>query len=268
MRFPQPLSPPSLRTLALVTVCLGLFLLSQYATTGAKSVRNSTIPYGLATQLRGPVNSITDAEVQICGVPVEIITGFTRIDERVGPLAEAGAWARVLVGVRENGNRYALRIKTIEPQPFLRVRGILEEQNSVDGGIELIVDGITVFDDGTAHRAGHITEGERVDIKAECDLDALRLTATQIVGKASPPGHDKPRLVHFVGVIENDVAPGLGVWQVDGQQVEVNSDTVIDESKGDAVEGAKVKVVAKVVDGSLEAIEIHVLPGKGPKSPE
>jgi hypothetical protein len=271
MRLPKLLPAFSLRTLALVTACLSIILLSHYDTTGAQSQEhNSTIPaVGLLTQLRGPVTSVDEAEdtLAICGVEVQI-TESTRIDERVALLTDGGAWARVYAELGDDGNLAAVRIKTIEPQPFLRVRGILEnEEQTVDGTI-LTVDGITVIDDGSAHRAGHIAVGERVDIKADCTDDGL--TATQIVGKASPPGHDKPVLTHFVGLIENELAPGLiGDWIVDGQTVVVDSSDVIDQSKGEAKQGAKVKVVAEVrSDGSLVAVEILVLPGKGPKTSE
>lgn len=85
--------------------------------------------------------------------------------------------------------------------------------------------------------------------------------------EADPPRVGSPTLlIRFSGVVvDRPDDTVLGIWIIGNRQVKVTEDTVLDETRGPAVEGAQVQVVAKRVlvpdSGAveLEAILIRVL---------
>lgn len=204
--------------------------------------------------LRGQISFIPDGRIGVWiigGQPFQV-TADTFISERGGPVV-VGAWAQV-VALEENGARVAQRIRAIDPLPAVEVFGAIQAFDAASwtiSGIELAIDADTLV--GGEPRVGLLAQAT-AELQPDGSLLALRIRVLwQEPGGPLPP-------VTLTGVVEQMPPNGVvGRWIVDGTNVVVSRNTLIDQRNGMAVVGAEVQVTGQQADGVVVAREIVVL---------
>ena len=208
------------------------------------------------TELKGVVQEMTDGPGvwMVSGVPVTV-TDTTQIKHRVGPIM-VGSWVEVEGRGDGNGGLTAREIKSIPMHRHHKLEGPLTELTDTT----VVVDGIPVDLSPDVRIKGDPQPGQKVEVKAILQPDGTML-AFEVERKGHDeddrPGHE----VKFSGIIESMPASGFeGVWVISGHEVNVvDGLTEIDEHKGPAEVGARVKVEAiREPDGTLTALEIEV----------
>ena len=206
----------------------------------------------------GIIESQQGNEWVVSGVTV-IVTSTTRIDESEGP---ATVGSPVKVDGTWNPDRSALVANEVEVLSPSDVRftfqGVIEAQGEAAwtiSGIQVTVDSHTEIDE----RRGAAVVGARVKVWAVLQPDgSLYAQRIKVLESRETPTvtPTPPQRVHFRGIIMEQQDD---VWVINGREVQITPDTVIDEEHGRAVVGALVEVDAYVQDGALVARRIEVL---------
>jgi hypothetical protein len=206
-------------------------------------------------RLRGEITFIPEGRVGtwiIGGQPFEV-TPDTAISDRGGPVV-VGAWGQVSA-LEENGVLTAQRIRAIDPLPAVEVMGaiqVFDDTQWTISGIDLAINADTLI--SGQPRIGLLAQAA-ADLQIDNSLLALRIRVLwQEHGGPQPP-------VTFTGVIEQMPPQGLvGRWIVDGVNVVVSRNTLINQANGMAVVGAEIQVTGHQADGAVVvAREIIVL---------
>lgn len=205
-------------------------------------------------RLRGEISVIPDGDigVWIIGGQPFTVTEETAISDRGGPVV-VGAWAQV-VAKEEGDALVAQRIRTIDPLPAVEVLGAIQAHDDASwtiSGIDLAIDGDTLI--SGEPRIGLLANAA-AELQADNSLLALRIRVMwQEHGGPQPP-------VTLTGLVEQMPPNGLvGRWIVDGLNVVVSRNTLVNQSNGVAVVGAEVTVIGHQADGTIVAREIIVL---------
>lgn len=126
-------------------------------------------------------------------------------------------------------------------------------------GREVVVTGRTKIEE----EHGKLAAGSYVEVKGNYENSAF--TAYEIEVKDNKKirnekiGDNRAYNSKFYGLVESMPESGYnGIWIVDGRKVEVNSDTLIEESGGKAANGAHVKVKGVRTGDTITAVEIEV----------
>ena len=206
-------------------------------------------------RLRGEITFIPEGRIGtwiIGGQPFEV-TPDTTISDRGGPVV-VGAWGQVSA-LEENGVLTAQRIRAIDPLPAVEVMGaiqVFDDTQWTISGIDLAIDADTLI--SGQPRVGLLAQAA-AGLQTDNSLLALRIRVLwQEHGGPQPP-------VTLTGVIEQMPPHGLvGRWIVDGVNVVVSRNTLINQANGMAVVGAEIQVTGHQADGAVVvAREIIVL---------
>lgn len=205
-------------------------------------------------RLRGEISVIPEGRIGtwiIGGQPFEVTTA-TAISDRGGPVV-VGAWAQVFA-LQDGDTLAAQRIRAIDPLPAVEVLGAIQAFDANGwtlSGIDLAIDADTLL--SGEPRVGLLANAA-AELQADNSLLALRLRVLwQEHGGPQPP-------ITLTGVIEQMPPNGtVGRWIVDGTNVVVSRNTLINQSNGMAVVGAEVQVNGHQADGTVVAREIVVL---------
>jgi hypothetical protein len=205
-------------------------------------------------RLRGEISLIPEGRIGtwiVGGQPFEV-TADTAISDRGGPVV-VGAWAQV-IALEQGGALVAQRIRAIDPLPAVEVYGALQALGDswTLSGIDLAVDEETLINGEP--RVGLLANAAAA-LQADNSLLALRIRVLwQEPGGPQPP-------VTLTGVIEQMPPNGVvGRWIVNGVNVVVSRNTLINQGAGAAVVGAEVQVSGHQADGgAVVAREIVVL---------
>ena len=188
-------------------------------------------------RLRGEATFIPDGRVGewIIGGQPFLVDEDTRISDRGGPVI-VGAWLQV-AAVEEGGALKAVRIRAIEPLPHVEVMGAIQAFGDTSWTLSSIV---LAADEDTLVQ-GEPQTGLLAMAAAELQPDnSLLMLRVRVMwqdrGATHPP-------VTLTGLIQQLPPHGLtGRWMVDGQQLAVSRNTLIDQRNGLAVVGAEVRV--------------------------
>lgn len=188
-------------------------------------------------RLRGEATFIPDGRVGewIIGGQPFLVDEDTRISDRGGPVI-VGAWLQV-AAVEEGGALKAVRIRAIEPLPHVEVMGAMQAFGDTSWTLSSIV---LAADEDTLVQ-GEPQTGLLAMAAAELQPDnSLLMLRVRVMwqdrGATHPP-------VTLTGLIQQLPPHGLtGRWMVDGQQLAVSRNTLIDQRNGLAVVGAEVRV--------------------------
>ncbi len=206
-------------------------------------------------RLRGEITFIPEGRIGawIVGGQSFEVTSATAISDRGGPVV-VGAWAQV-IALEEGGALVAQRIRAIEPLPAVEVMGAIQAFADAQwtlSGIDLAIDSETLIDG--APRVGLLAMAA-AELQGDNSLLALRIRVLwHEHGGPQPP-------ITLTGVIEQMPPNGLvGRWIVDGTNVVVSRNTLINQGNGAAVVGAEVQISGHQADSStVVAREIIVL---------
>ena len=188
-------------------------------------------------RLRGEATFIPDGRVGewIIGGQPFLVDEDTRISDRGGPVI-VGAWLQV-AAVEEGSALKAVRIRAIEPLPHVEVMGAIQAFGDTSWTLSSIV---LAADEDTLVQ-GEPQTGLLAMAAAELQPDnSLLMLRVRVMwqdrGATHPP-------VTLTGLIQQLPPHGLtGRWMVDGQQLAVSRNTLIDQRNGLAVVGAEVRV--------------------------
>lgn len=188
-------------------------------------------------RLRGEATFIPDGRVGewIIGGQPFLVDEDTRISDRGGPVI-VGAWLQV-AAVEEGSALKAVRIRAIEPLPHVEVMGAMQAFGDTSWTLSSIV---LAADEDTLVQ-GEPQTGLLAMAAAELQPDnSLLMLRVRVMwqdrGATHPP-------VTLTGLIQQLPPHGLtGRWMVDGQQLAVSRNTLIDQRNGLAVVGAEVRV--------------------------
>lgn len=205
-------------------------------------------------RLRGEISFIPDGRIGtwiIGGQPFEV-TADTAISDRGGPVV-VGAWAQVFA-LQDGATLLAQRIRSIDPLPAVEVLGAIQafdDDSWTLSGIDLAIDADTLI--SGEPRLGLLANAA-AQLQDDNSLLALRVRVLwQEHGGPQPP-------ITLTGVIEQMPPNGtVGRWIVDGTNVVVSRNTLIDQRNGVAVVGAEVQVTGHEADGTVVARAIVVL---------
>lgn len=205
-------------------------------------------------RLRGEISFIPDGRIGtwiIGGQPFEV-TADTAISDRGGPVV-VGAWAQVFA-LQDGTTLLAQRIRSIDPLPAVEVLGAIQafdDDSWTLSGIDLAIDADTLI--SGEPRLGLLANAA-AQLQDDNSLLALRVRVLwQEHGGPQPP-------ITLTGVIEQMPPNGtVGRWIVDGTNVVVSRNTLIDQRNGVAVVGAEVQVTGHEADGTVVARAIVVL---------
>ena len=210
-------------------------------------------------RLRGEVTFIPDGGLGdwIIGGQTFLIDEDTQISNRGGSV-EVGAWVQV-AALQEGSTLRALRIRAIDPLPNVEVMGAIQAFGDTSwtlSGIPLAIDADTLIQGDPQTGLLAMAGAEQ---QPDNSLLALRVRVMwQERGGSHPP-------VTLTGLIEQLPAQGLtGRWIVDGQNVAVNRNTLIDQRNGLAVVGAEVRVQGWQEENAVVAREIIVITSPEP----
>ncbi len=196
--------------------------------------------------LQGPVSSMPDegyvGQWMVGGVPVQVDED-TYISERMGT-PQVDTWVKVVGMPDGNGGIDARRIKVVDPKAFEEIVGkvtsVSDDALAVGGILLQKSEDTLVMGTLAVDKMAKVlyTEGEDALVAAQIRMeDAIRMPTV------TPPAWHTPKaFVHFSGVIESLPEGGLGTWVISGRNVEVTVNTWVDEHKGQARVGARVRV--------------------------
>lgn len=214
-------------------------------------------------RLRGEVTFIPDGRLGewVIGGQTFLVDEDTQIGDRGGPVV-VGAWAQV-AAIQEGAVLRAVRIRAIDPLPHVEVMGAIQSFDDAAwtlSGIALALDAETLIQ-------GEPQTGLLAMAGAELQTDSSLLMLRARVMWHERDGSHPP--VTLTGLIEQLPPQGLnGRWVVDGQNVIVNRNTLIDQRNGLAVVGAEVRVNGWQDGDVVVAREIIVIsspePGQQP----
>lgn len=205
-------------------------------------------------RLRGEITDIPEGNVvtwTIGGQPFEV-TADTAISERGGPV-DVGAWAQVSA-LEMDGVLVAQRIRAIDPLPNVEVMGAIQafgEGSWTVSGIELAIDGDTLI--SNQPHVGLLANAA-AELQTGNSLLALRIRVLwQEHGGPQTP-------ITLDGIIEQMPPNGeVGNWVVNGVNIVVSRNTLINQDEGMAVVGAVVRVIGQQADAMVVAREIIVI---------
>lgn len=205
-------------------------------------------------RLRGEISFIPDGRIGqwiIGGQPFEV-TADTAISDRGGPVV-VGAWAQVSA-LQQDGSLAAQRIRAIDPLPAVEVFGAIQGFSADSwtvSGIDVAIDADTLI---SGEPREELLANVAAALQPDNSLLALRIRVLwQEHGGPQPP-------ITLTGVIEQMPPNGqVGRWIVDGVNVVVSRNTLVNQSNGMAVVGAEVTIVGHQADGTIVAREIIVL---------
>ena len=144
--------------------------------------------------------------------------------------------------------------------------GVVESmpEQGLDGiwivnGREVLVTGQTEIEE----EHGKVEAGAYVEVEGNYEGNTFTAYEIEVKGdkksRHKKGAHRKAYNSKFYGMIESMPESGYnGVWIVDGRKVEVNKDTIIDETRGKAANGASVKIKGVRTGNTITAIEIDV----------
>lgn len=205
--------------------------------------------------LRGQVSAIPENGIGawiIGGQPFEV-TADTIISDRGGPVV-VGAWVQV-TAVQDGATLLAQRIRAIDPLPAVEVMGAMQAftagSSITISGINLAIDDSTLL--SSEPRVGLLASAA-AQVQDDASLLALRIRVLwQEHGGPQPP-------VTLTGTVQQMPPNGVvGQWVVNGVNVVVSRNTLINQSNGVAVVGAVVRVIGQQVDATVVAREIIVI---------
>ncbi len=205
-------------------------------------------------RLRGEITVLPEGNIGtwiIGGQPFEV-TADTAISERGGPVV-VGAWAQVSA-LEEGGVLLAQRIRAIDPLPDVEVLGAIQafdDGNWTVSGIDLAINDDTLI--SSEPRIGLLVNVTAA-LQTDNSLRALRIRVLwQEHGGSQPP-------IMLTGIIEQMPPNGeVGNWIVNGINIVVSRNTLINQNNGMAVVGAQVQVSGQQADATIVAREIIVL---------
>lgn len=191
------------------------------------------------------------------GGQIFLVDADTQIGNRGGPVA-VGAWVQV-AAVQEGDVLRAVRIRTIDPLSHVEVVGAIQAFDATSwtiSGVQLALDGDTLIQGAPA--VGLLANGG-AEQQPDDSLLALRLRVKwEEFSGPHPP-------VTVTGVIEELPPDGLtGRWVVDGHNVAVLRNTLIDQRNGLAVVGAEVRIEGRQNGDAVVAREIVVITSPEP----
>lgn len=210
-------------------------------------------------RLRGEVMFIPDGRLGdwIVGGQPFLIDEDTQISNRGGPVV-LGAWVQV-AAIQEGSTLRAVRIRAIDPLPHIDVMGAIQTFGDTSwtlSGIPLAIDGETLIQ-GEPQIGLLVMAGSA--LQPDDSLLALRVRVMWQEREGSHPP------VTLTGSIEQLPPHGLtGRWVVDGQNVAVSRNTMIDQRNGLAMVGAEVRVNGWQGEDAIAAREIVVISSPEP----
>lgn len=219
------------------------------------------------TEVRGVLQSmdLSDPDSGLAGVwrvsGITVTVALTtEIDTQAGPVV-VGGWVKVKGAGDGSGGLDANEAKVVDTGTVHKLAGILAEltDSSVTiDGITVALNSATIIDDTAA-------VGQQVEVLSQLQADGTMLAVKINAGQQGDPAPNPDGTVVFVGTVESLPAAGLvGQWVVSGQTLSVTLSTEIDQAKANVAVGVHVKIDAvQESDGSLTAVEIHVLNGPG-----
>jgi hypothetical protein len=205
-------------------------------------------------RLRGEITFIPAGRIGtwIIGGQPFAVTADTAISDRGGPVV-VGAWGQVSA-LELGGELVAQRIRAIDPLPTVEVMGAIQAFDASSwtvSGIDLAIDADALI--GGEPHIGLLANAAAA-LQVDNSLLALRIRVLwQEHGGPQPP-------ITLTGTIEQMPPNGLvGRWVVDGINVVVSRNTLVNQNSGMAVVGAVVQVTGQQADGTVVAREIIVL---------
>ncbi|NPA90298.1 MAG: hypothetical protein GXO55_02420 [Chloroflexi bacterium] len=215
--------------------------------------------------LQGPVESMpNDGSVgqwMVGGVPVQVDED-TYMGGRLGT-PELESWVKVIGTPDGNGGLNALRVKVVEPKAFNEIMGKITDVSDdalAIGHIPFQKSEETLFL-GTpmADKVAHILYTELED-GSRVAQQVRMADFIPMPGHPVTPPANMPKFVHFTGAIESIPEGGLGTWVIAGREVNVTVTTWVDEHKGPAEVGARVRVFGlQQGDDPITAVRITVV---------
>jgi len=188
-------------------------------------------------RLKGPVTAKAESGIGAWVVAGQTIwvTADTTFSQRGGPV-DVGHWVEVSALEDPAGVLTALRVRGIELQETVEVFGAIQAYSDASWVVSAISAAVT---------PETLVMGEpQVGLLAHASallLESGGLAALVLQPAWHEPGAACPR-VQITGMVKSLPGGGLdGLWQVDGQSVEVTSSTVIAQAKGLVEVGAVVQ---------------------------
>lgn len=180
------------------------------------------------------------------------ITEETSLSQRSGPV-ELGQWVEVHTVEETPGVLTAVRVRGIETLEDAEVYGAIQSFSDT----QWVLGSIPV----TATTDTLVLGEPKVGLLAHASVTLSETGLTARVFKVAwqePRGRHQP--TQLIGVIETLPSDGLiGLWQVEGQTVEVQESTTLFQAKGLAVVGARVHVTGWQETDYIVATSITVL---------
>ncbi len=219
-------------------------------------------------QIEGYITAVGDTELEIQGIPIQIVTDTVEI----GLPPEVGLWARADVivenaagpGPLQDGTIYtAVRIRTHrsgKPEDALKFTGIVE---SMDSDAWVVSGWPFVVPTDARIKHGPVAVGDWVEIEAHVVYDDGTGTWTYTAYEVDVKHKRGGEPAHPDGGVKIEgritaMDPNTGLWKVEGIPVEVGSQTIIDARHGDPAVGVwvEIKGMAPGTDGPYTALAI------------